>query len=520
MSPERIEMEPVKFTSDDIGVLLLESITQGLYRNPLNSIREYAQNEFDAAADEIRITITSDKIIITGNGTGMSEEELLDARKLGYSSKDPTHYVGFRGIGIWSGAAICDEILISTKKENEKTGHVLSIDAKGLRADIKNTEGKISLAESLSNRVKIGQSSKIDFQYRYGTSVELRKLLPEHLEMLDKDTILAYICQILPVRIDPEYEFSELIETTLKERVPEYRTIRILVNDEEAYRPPFRSTQTINPIFSEIHSTDDEHAIAFSWYAISEKGMLDADARNPVYKKKGFTIDDMSRSNTQVLKEADKHSLTWSTGEIHVLDQRIIPTSERTDFEAGPTLREMESQVKKLLDTIGKEVRIQQAGATSIDRLKYADELMSSLHPTLDSDERAQYLDDGIALLRLMKEDIRNPKIVDKVKKSISSKIKKLEKALQTFSTADVLTTVNSAETAKKTRRGRKRKKISEAEKKSAEELVGELAARFDFDKHTIRLLAAVVRAFMRYCENNKSEFAKLIDLLKEELEE
>src|SRR3990172_4857728 len=131
--PDTKELERVRFTSEDIGVMLLESISQGLYHNPMNSVREYVQNEYDAAASEVRIVASSDRITITGDGRGMTEEDLLTAKRIGFSRKDPRANVGFRVIGIWSGVAICDEILIGSKSSDDPVGHVLKIDAHGLR---------------------------------------------------------------------------------------------------------------------------------------------------------------------------------------------------------------------------------------------------------------------------------------------------------------------------------------------------------------------------------------------------
>ena len=130
------EMRRIDFTAKDIGVMLLESITKGLYHDPQNSIREYVQNEYDANATEVRMIVAGDRLIIAGNGVGMNEDELISARRIGFSDKSSSSDVGFRGIGIWSGVAICDEVLISSKKSDDPYGTVIRIDAKGLRSDI------------------------------------------------------------------------------------------------------------------------------------------------------------------------------------------------------------------------------------------------------------------------------------------------------------------------------------------------------------------------------------------------
>src|SRR5206468_11190040 len=110
--------------------------------------------------------------------------------RIGFSDKDPVEQVGFRGIGIWSGAAICDEVMVSTKMREDPIGHVLKIDARGLRADIQ--EASLPLVDALSRRVAMRSLGREEFRGKHGTRVELKGLLPENLPALSKESILAY----------------------------------------------------------------------------------------------------------------------------------------------------------------------------------------------------------------------------------------------------------------------------------------------------------------------------------------
>lgn len=163
------DMKRVEFKSEDIGVMLLESITKGLYHNPLNSVREYIQNEYDAGATLVKISTSGDTLTITGDGSGMSKQELLNAKRVGFSSKTSDYDVGFRGIGIWSGVAICDEIFVSTKRKDDTAGYALKIDAKGLRRDIE--DGKMPLIQALSERVFSRRLEREEFKEKKGTRV-------------------------------------------------------------------------------------------------------------------------------------------------------------------------------------------------------------------------------------------------------------------------------------------------------------------------------------------------------------
>lgn len=510
--PQNEEMTRVEFTSDDVGVMLLESITRGLYHNPLNSVREYVQNEFDAGAREVRITASSDKVVIVGNGTGMSREELLSARRIGYSTKDARVDVGFRGIGIWSGVAICDEVLVSTKKRSETLGHVLKIDAKGLRGDIE--QGTLPLIESLSRRVSIRAMEREEFRGKQGTSVELRGLLPENLPSLDRESLLTYAQQILPVRVNPGYKYAEDVERQLQRLVKDYRTIRIFVNEREAFRPPHEAIRTIPPSF-DILKNDRDETIAVAWYAISEQGAVRPDSRFLIYKKKGFTIGDTTRSNLLILKTTDRHAFAWATGEVHVLADEVVPTSERIDFEMNAAFRDLEERAKGLLDEIVRSVRKHQAGETAKERLEYVRELKRRFLAETDPEERLSIFLDGQAYLRYLEQDLQNPRL-DSVLKAKARKARdQLKKDLREMANQFEAPPVIPGEIEEERK---PRKPVARGEVPSAEQLAGELGAYFPFDRLSLRLLRAVIAAVNRLVGGKQARVRSFVEFLKEEL--
>ena len=114
-----------------VGAHVLESITAGMYDNPLMAYREYVQNSSDAIdqaiaegrlePDQGRIDIQIDGekrcITIEDNGTGVSSQEAFDLLgDLGASPKDGTSERGFRGIGRLGGLGYCECIRFETRR--------------------------------------------------------------------------------------------------------------------------------------------------------------------------------------------------------------------------------------------------------------------------------------------------------------------------------------------------------------------------------------------------------------------
>ena len=56
----------VHFSNDDIGAEILPILTRGLYRDALDSLREYIQNAIDAEATQVQVFIDPDLVLRDG----------------------------------------------------------------------------------------------------------------------------------------------------------------------------------------------------------------------------------------------------------------------------------------------------------------------------------------------------------------------------------------------------------------------------------------------------------------------
>jgi len=367
----------VEFDAQKIGIMLLESITSGLYKNPKNAIREYIQNEYDAGAKEVKIEIREDSIFITGDSEGMNEEEISSATDIGISHKVTGKHVGFRGIGIWSGISICEEIVIFTKKKKDNFGRAIIIDAKGILEDMKDPSNK--LVTCLSNRVF--QSKHNALENKKGTRVELRKIYSHHRNALSLNKLKFFIEQILPIPINPDFKYVDIIETELKKNVPGYKSINILLNNEKLFRPPFNSEDLSDPCFFFVGT----EPLAYGWYSISG-GLLPENTRFPIFKQHGFTVGDEDRSNIySTMQISDIVGLRWVTGEIHIISNEIFPTSERNQFESNIFFDNFKDFLLEKIEEAIKKSRQKSYSQSAESRLSDLDEFVS-ITPTTRED--------------------------------------------------------------------------------------------------------------------------------------
>src|SRR4030043_2094636 len=124
-----------RFEKEDIGGELLPILTTGLYRDVLDTLREYIQNGIDAKAKCIELRVDPDQIVIDDDGIGMNKDDARKAIRLGISDKNPVQNVGFRGIGIYSAFNLCNSVEMFTKHKKDNT-YRISFDFKKIREEI------------------------------------------------------------------------------------------------------------------------------------------------------------------------------------------------------------------------------------------------------------------------------------------------------------------------------------------------------------------------------------------------
>ena len=118
------ELKHAQFTVD---AALLQELGERLIGRPGIALGELTKNSYDADASTCRIEFGKDQIVITDNGTGMSENDFLKywmrlgtTHKVdeGTSKKFERHLTGSKGIGRLSAQFLADEMTVESTSEN------------------------------------------------------------------------------------------------------------------------------------------------------------------------------------------------------------------------------------------------------------------------------------------------------------------------------------------------------------------------------------------------------------------
>ncbi|RXT29854.1 hypothetical protein B5P46_01965 [Rhizobium leguminosarum] len=364
--------------SGDIGGELIAILSKGLYTNPLDCLREYAQNAVDAKAKELTIKITGNTAMIFDTGVGMGLPELLEAKKFGLSPKSITQHVGFRGIGIYSGFDLCRRLLVTSKQAGSPEVLRLAFEFARMKEQLERERNdpdssRTSLIDLLSAHTTIAKLDDEDPATHY-TTVELRDIQPEHIALMaDRRRLREYLLQNLPIAFSPSFQFGAAIDARLREVVPGYQTVLVRLQldgqpeevvqkygpthqqlaeyaddpDRDKKDPPALNLTLAAPLFREVRNSGGQ-TVAFYWACLNQKRKrLESANDKPqfegfIYKVKGFSIGDRDKLRALFPRV---QLYPWFTGEVYVVDPTVIPNAERNDFETSASKTALEVSI-------------------------------------------------------------------------------------------------------------------------------------------------------------------------------
>lgn len=375
--------ERIRFTKEDIGGEVLSILTTGLYRDPLDTLREYIQNAIDANCSRIELTIDPDTIAVTDDGVGMNAEQARRAIRLGISDKNPLQNVGFRGIGIYSAFNLCEELAIHTRSVKDTQGYVITIKFRLIREELlreqerrkKQLPPALYLEKLLENSVFVDVDEKNVVQ-GHGTKAIMSGLLGDVYQRLnDWGQVEAYLENVVPLPFRPDFKWAKVIEKRLREEahriVP--MTLQILVRREEIYRP-YRDTifsygGRHEPKFFTV--SDGKTRFGIAWVCINDARQVlkNTAIRGLLIKKFGFSIATRAFLEPFFKRPVFNRRIT---GEVIVEHQGLIPNAARSDFEHN-------SSRQAFLVTLGKLVQDISAWGDKIQQEDKAREVLEEV---------------------------------------------------------------------------------------------------------------------------------------------
>jgi len=373
---------------------VLEALSSGLYPDKRHVIREFVQNAFDAVNDwkkisgeqslnPVEIRIQKPSIFIADRGIGMDENQAqifrylgysTKDRYLGYSTKDRKEDVGFRGIGKDSGIAVAEKIIVTTSRYQIPKRYTIVIDAQKMLEETASGENP-PLEELLERNTTLKEEPEVaDLHY---TFVELHNIRKDSYTLFDTDKLKDYLRRNCPVPLAPQFTYSDEIMQRLKTNIPNFSSIDMKFDGENLYKP-FPSNY-FRPEYEPIFSNDREDAplIAYCWYCGNkEKGQFaDKDNSGLVYRVKNFAVGDRHLTRKTLWTTTPERAF-YFFGEIHVLNEEVVPSSDRTDFKDNEARGNLFQRCQRIAQILSQRASTESAQRTFDESITSANELL------------------------------------------------------------------------------------------------------------------------------------------------
>lgn len=442
MAPKWAEIA-AQWTIKDVGAPLLDSLARGMY-DALEVLREYVQNAIDSYVDyarltgesplnsvQIRVDPDNNALLIHDVGVGMNKDDVLSAKSIAVSHKlgRKNEFVGFRGIGIWSGLSACDRLEVTTSKVGDPFEYKLEIDCKKI---VDHVYDPISIDELLRDRFHIyGRAKEASEHY---TTVKLVNVHRERYgDLLDRKKLTRYAEQALPVPFDPKWAYAKDLMKEL-EAIAWSANYNITVDGQPILRR-FPGVDQLKPPTIEsivVKNGKDEREVARAWVAETNregsKKALDPKRENGEVSGFAVRLKNLALGKRDLFADADvvkdRDNLDWYVGEIYVTDDELVPDTNRRGFQPSHHSKEVTAAIQEFYSRTASrargwswEVLVREACADIDDAARLIPELLKEVASPSKPAKGTSKTKKGAARRKAAKADLpENPqeRIVEK----------------------------------------------------------------------------------------------------------
>lgn len=373
-------LHPLGATDVVIGKDILELLSSAMYVDPMSIYREYVQNAADAIDEarrsgqlapddvgrvELNIEAASRSVRIRDNGTGIPWPDFVRRMSaLGASAKRGSRARGFRGVGRLGGLGYAQELVFRSRTSGETEVSELRWDCRKLRTLLRAAE-RGDITDLVTDVVNAGRVAATDYPERF-FEVELRGIVRLRADrLMDPAAMSDYLGQVAPVPFSPEFQFGSEITAAL-DGVVALGHVHLSVSGIEGpvYRPhqnTFAIDEKSQSTFSDLEIVEypgiDGGIAAIGWVLHHDyEGAIPNAAQ---IKGLRLRCGNMQVGDSILLEDLfpETRFNSWSVGEIHVVDPRILPNGRRDHFEQNAHFHNLLNHITPTAREIARRCR-------------------------------------------------------------------------------------------------------------------------------------------------------------------
>lgn len=347
-----------------IGAFVLETLTTGMYTNPLDTLREYIQNSFDAIRDAERdgllsngagrIEITVDEkarnLILRDNGTGIPVDAVYPRLvNIGMSSKSIQTDAGFRGIGRLAGMAYCKRLIFNTQGNGESDTSSVAFHCEELLQAMSPRMKQVKeLADVIGSHATV--TTEKTRKKEHFLEVRMEGINEAGQPFLEWKKVNTYLCQVAPVGFDTQsFQHAGTIHQWLRLHSIGIPAVSIIIAcgsmNYQVFKPYRKLTYTTIQEKHKIHvkgvrffpENASPDSPFWGWYAETNcPGTFGDDTVAGFRLRKANIGIGMADRMTEIFAEASESYARlnkYFMGEIHIQDPSVVPNARRDGFE-------------------------------------------------------------------------------------------------------------------------------------------------------------------------------------------
>jgi len=448
-----------------VGKDVLELLSSSMYVNPLTIFREYVQNATDAIDDAVnagllstvsdgRIEINLDhidrRVVIRDNGVGLSNAE-FPARMLsfGASAKRGTDARGFRGVGRLSALGYVQKLVFRARANGDTKVLEAVWDGRVVKKLLGSMDAESDLRSIVNEAVTLKRLDPDNYPAHF-FEVELVK--PRRIandRLLNEVEIANFVGQVCPCPFSPEFAFEDEIVSLLEShgRAGRFYNVHINEAEEPVYRPyrnevAYSDTKkaALQSLKSfEIESIDGETA-AIGW-------LIHHDYQGAIPVAQGVRGLRARVGNIQIGHDRLFHEVfpedrfcSWTIGEVHVLDSRVVPNGRRDEFESNAHLDNIIAHLRPIGAEVARECRMSSQKRNRLKTFELAaDRIYEKLDVLKQGAVSARYAktikEEMGALLAEMHKVTEFDLFEDEDRRKLRSQLRKIENAVDACTT-------------------------------------------------------------------------------------
>ena len=368
------------------GKHVLESLSIGMYSDPLTVYREYIQNSTDSLDEAIQIGLTNKEtakieilidskertITIRDNGVGVKADEaynvLLDVAN---SQKDYHTTRGFRGIGRLGGLGCSRKLIFITSSKGERIKSIISWDCDTLLSLLARENKEVKTALEVMEKVT-AMSQEPENEDAHYFEVRLDDVYPSYNELLDSILVENYLCTVSPIPFDSQlFCHTAKIKQKMLELGLGIEEYSIFLNESKKplYKKYKNNVPTGNQAFNKkndivrsvdflIDQDDAGKLTYFGWYGITNfYGSINDDNLLGLRLRKGNILIGDRNTCDKFFKSEKGRANSWFIGEIFVYDEKLVPNAKRDDFERNPAYTKFFDSLSRKADELNRKHR-------------------------------------------------------------------------------------------------------------------------------------------------------------------